>query len=81
MLKNANNARPLSAAEVADFSASDHVFELPISALNCAEAGTLRVDTLSNTDVPLYVTAGLNPYAVTRIRNAGSDAIGVVGWV
>ena len=70
---------PLANGEVAVFAAVDHDFAVRPRALNCSAAGVLVVDMGDLTGQAIAVVAGLNPYRVTRIYNAGSTAMTVVG--
>lgn len=73
------DSSPLASGEVADFSAVNYNFTVVPRALNCSAAGVLRVDMGALVDQPITVVAGINPYRVTRIYNAGSAAITVIG--
>lgn len=70
---------PLTTGEVADFSAGNHDFTIRPRALNCSADGVLVVDMGDLVEQQITVVAGMNPYRVTRIYNAGSDALTVVG--
>jgi len=76
-----NGVSPAFNMEAADFSEEDHVFANPVRALNCDADGVLYVDAVGlGVNVPVAVVFGSNnPICATRIYNAGSDAIGVVG--
>jgi hypothetical protein len=67
-------------AEVADFSATDHVFAVSPRAILCDADGSLKVDFQgTGTAVIVPVTYGINPLAVSKIYTADSDAISVIG--
>ena len=70
---------PLTTGEVADFALTDYTFIDRPRALNCSAAGVLVVDLGDLVEEAITVTAGINPYRVTKIYTAGSDALTVVG--
>lgn len=77
---NLSLLQPGTEAETADYSAGNYDFVKTPRYIKCSASGTLVVDLLGGgTQIELPVIAGVNPERVTRIYQAGSDAMTVVG--
>ena len=77
---NLSLLQPGTRGEEADYSASDYTFTDTPRYIKCSAVGILKVDLLDGgTGVDLPVVPGVNPERITKIYNAGSTAMTVIG--